>query len=179
MATVLPLVLNILVLAVAVIVLRVHRTDVLVRVLAGEEAGLGLPLPNVINHPAQLRRRALTLRKMAQVLQHRLLPTIIKLPLPVILKILDLLLRRQGLLELQLLLHFLLLVREYGVLAGGGLRVVDRVVAHGVDFVFLGRVLVGFRIHHHHLLVLLAGLLHVELLLGGVHHVSDAADAGP
>lgn len=139
MTAVLASVLNILVLAVLdTVVLRAHGANVLVRVLSGEESVLGLPLPVIINHSAQLRRRALTLRKVVQVLQHRFLSTVVELILHSLIAILsrsivmDLLLSGQCLLELQLLLHLLLLVREDRVLArgataAGALRIVDRV----------------------------------------------------
>lgn len=56
----------------------------------------------IINHSAQFGRRALTLGEMIQILQHRLLPTIIELVLRVaaLELIVDLLLRCEGLLEL-------------------------------------------------------------------------------
>lgn len=106
----------------------------------------------IINHSTQLRRRALTLRKVIQVLQHRFLPAVVELILHSLIAILrrcvimDLLLSRQSLLELKLLLHLLLLVGEDGMLARGAtaagtLGVVDRVGAH-VHFGLLRRIMV-------------------------------------
>ena len=141
---------------------------------------MGLALPVVLDHAAQLRRRAFTLREVPQVLQHRLLSAVASNKLIIVLAIVVLilvlyLLRCQSLLELQLLLHLLLLVGQDGVLTGAtALRwVVHGVVAADGDvhFVLAGRVLVGFRIRHHHLLVLLLLLLHDELLLRWMHQL--------
>lgn len=144
-AAVLPGVLNILVLAIVAVVvyLRVHRANVLIRILSREETRLGLPLPNIVNHSAQLGRGTLALGEVVQVLEDRLLAAVVELVLSVVLEIVDLLLRCEGLLELELLLHFLLLVGEDGVLAGCALGVVDCVAGNGVHLALLRRVLIG------------------------------------
>lgn len=116
---------------------------------------------------------------MPQVLQDRLLPTVAELALPIVLVVVNLLLRGQSLLELHLLLHLLLLVREDGMLARrSALIVVNRVTADGIHLALLRRVLIRLGVHHH--LLALLGLLHQKLLLRRVHQmVGRAADAGP
>lgn len=126
---VLPGVLKVLILTAGVRLL-IHGSDVLVRVLSREESRLRLPFPYVIDHATELRRGAFTLRKMRQVLKHRLLALIAKLALPIVLEIVNLLLVSQRLFELQLLLHFLLLVCQNGMLARGLLLIVDGTVGH-------------------------------------------------
>ena len=175
MAAILAGVLNILILAITIRLL-VHG-DILVRVLPREESRLGLAFSDVVDHAAKLRRRALALRKMRQVLQYRLLALITELVLAVTLHVIvKRLLIRQGLLELQLLLHLLLLVCQFRVLARC-LLIVYRVVGHLAHLVFLWRVLVALRADHHHLLVRL-GALHVELIRSRMRHVATLARYG-
>lgn len=190
--TILPRILNILLLAIVSIVaaaitvsaiviihLRTHGADVRIGILAGEEAGLGLSFSDVVNHSTQLRRGALTLGEVVQVLEDGFLSAVVELILAaLVLEVVELLLGGQGLFELQLLLHFLLLIRQDRMLTRRALRVINRITRNRVHFALLWRVLVRFGVHHHHLFVLLCPL-HVELLLGWVHHVvADASDAG-
>ena len=83
----------------------------------------------------------------------------------------------ESLLELKLLLHFLLLVGQYRMLARRCLLIVYRVVSHRVNLVLLRRILIRLRVHHHHLLVTLRSL-HVQLVRGGMHQVVALAGDG-
>ena len=74
---------------------------------------------------------------MADILEHFLSPVGAELVLTVVLVVLDVLLVGEGLLELELLLHFLLFVRQDRVLTRGTLRIVNGVVCHCVHLVLL------------------------------------------